>query len=80
MHWLSPCGWRCGPEIHNTTVKENIMSDEVKQIIKSVNDGDMVATRDAFNQAVAQKIYDNIESKKEEIATTIFNKTENEQE
>ena len=47
------------------------MSDEVKQIIKSVNDGDMVATRDAFNQAVAQKIYDNIESKKEEIA--IFN-------
>ena len=56
------------------------MSNEVKQIIKSVNDGDMVATRDAFNQAVAQKIYDNIESKKEEIATTIFNKTENEQE
>ena len=56
------------------------MSDEIKQIIKNVNDGDMVGTRDAFNQAVAQKIYDNIESKKEEIATTIFNKTENESE
>ncbi|MEK9698258.1 MAG: hypothetical protein VW270_20990 [Candidatus Poseidoniales archaeon] len=55
------------------------MSEHAKQIIKSINDGDMVKTKEAFTQAIAQKVYDNLENRKQEVAQTIFDKRENEE-
>lgn len=55
------------------------MSDQAKQIIKSINDGDVVKTKEAFTQAIAQKVYDNLENRKQEVAQTIFDKQENEE-
>lgn len=56
------------------------MTDTYKQIIKNINDGDMIKTKELFNQAIAQKVYDQIETKKQEMAQTIFNKTQDAEE
>lgn len=49
------------------------MTDELKTMIKNVNDGNMIATKETFDTLIANKIYDRIQDKKEEMAKTIFN-------
>lgn len=49
------------------------MTDELKTMIKNVNDGNMIATKETFDTLIANKIYDRIQDKKEEMAKTMFN-------
>lgn len=57
------------------------MEDLTKEMIKSINDGDMVKTRENFEQLIANKVYDRLEDKKMELSKSIFNKeTSNEEE
>lgn len=57
------------------------MEDLTKEMIKSINDGDMVKTRENFEQLIANKVYDRLEDKKIELSKSIFNKeTTNEEE
>lgn len=50
------------------------MTDELKTMIKNVNDGNMIGTKETFDTLIANKIYDRIQDKKEEMAKTMFNK------
>lgn len=57
------------------------MEDLTKEMIKNINDGDMVKTRENFEQLIANKVYDRLEDKKIELSKSIFNKeTTNEEE
>lgn len=57
------------------------MEDLTKEMIKSINDGDMVKTKENFEQLIANKVYDRLEDKKIELSKSIFNKeTTNEEE
>ena len=49
------------------------MTDELKSMIKNINDGDMIATKENFDTLIANKIYDRIQDKKQELASTMFN-------
>ncbi len=49
------------------------MTDELKAMIKNINDGDMIATKENFDTLIANKIYDRIQDKKQELASTMFN-------
>lgn len=49
------------------------MTDELKSMIKNINDGDMLATKANFDNLIANKIYDRIQDKKQELASTMFN-------
>jgi len=50
------------------------MTDELKTMIKNVNDGNMIGTKETFDTLIANKIYDRIQDKKEEMAKIMFNK------
>jgi len=50
------------------------MTDELKTMIKNVNDGNMIGTKETFDTLIANKIYDRIQDKKEEMAKAMFNK------
>lgn len=56
------------------------MTDTIKQIIKNINDGEMIKTQELFTQAIAQKVYDQLETKKQEMSQTIFNKPQDAEE
>lgn len=49
------------------------MTDELKAIIKNVNDGNMIGTKENFDSVIANKIYDRIQQKKEEMSQSMFN-------
>jgi len=49
------------------------MTDELKAIIKNVNDGNMIGTKENFDSVIANKIYDKIQQKKEEMSQSMFN-------
>lgn len=49
------------------------MTDELKSMIKNINDGDMIATKANFDNLIANKIYDRIQDKKQELSSTMFN-------
>jgi hypothetical protein len=50
------------------------MENLSKEMIKSINDGDMNKTKENFEQMIANKIYDKLEDKKIELSNSIFNK------
>ena len=49
------------------------MEDEIKNLIKNVNDGNMHGTKENFDNIIANKIYDRLEQRKEELSQTLFN-------
>ena len=49
------------------------MEDEIKNLIKNVNDGNMLGTKENFDNIIANKIYDRLEQRKEELSKTLFN-------
>ena len=49
------------------------MEDEIKNLIKNVNDGNMLGTKENFDNIIANKIYDRLEQRKEELSQTLFN-------
>lgn len=49
-------------------------NEQLKSIIKNINDGNMIGTKEGFDNIIANKIYDRIQDRKEDIAKTIFNK------
>lgn len=50
------------------------MENEAKEMIKNINNSDMVKTKENFEKLIADKIYSNLEDKKIEISGNIFNK------
>ena len=50
------------------------MENLAKEMIKSINDGDMNKTKENFEQMIANKVYDKLEDKKVELSKSIFNK------
>jgi hypothetical protein len=50
------------------------MENLAKDMIKNINDGDMSKTKENFEQLIANKVYDKLEDKKQELSKSIFNK------
>ena len=56
------------------------MDNVAKELIKNVNDGNMSGTKENFETLIANKVYDKLQDKKEELSQKIFSKeVENEE-
>ena len=49
-------------------------TDQIKDMISSIIDGDNVTAQDTFNDLIATKISSALDDRKTELAQTIFNK------